>query len=127
MEHLAEKISASEMEVMEALWQADAPLPIAQIREALEQSHSWDGSTIKTLLRRLCEKGVVASEKREVYYYRPLLTRQVYQVWSTRILVDRVYRGSARDLVACLVQGDQLSREDLRELRAVLYPEEHNG
>lgn len=127
MEHLAEKISASELEVMEALWQADAPLPIAQIREALEQSHSWDGSTIKTLLRRLCEKGVVASEKREVYYYRPLLTRQAYQVWSTRSLVDRVYRGSARDLVACLVQGDQLSREDLRELRAVLYPEEHNG
>lgn len=47
-----------------------------------------------------------------------------YQIWSTRSLIDKVYRGSARSLVAALVERSQLSREDLAELRAVLYPEE---
>lgn len=79
---------------------------------------------VKTLLRRLCEKKAVEAEKREVFYYRPLLSRREYQIWSTRSLIDKVYLGSARSLVAALVERSQLSREDLAELRAVLYPEE---
>ena len=51
-------------------------------------------------------------------------SRREYQIWSTRSLIDKVYRGSARSLVAALVERSQLSREDLAELRAVLYPEE---
>ena len=64
------------------------------------------------------------AEKREVYYYSPLLSRREYQKWSTCSLIRRVYRGSARDLVASLVKESALSPEDLADLRAVLYPEE---
>ena len=117
MNELAAKISASEVEVLEVLWQADAPMPIAAIRAALEGGHQWDASTVKTLLRRLCEKG-------EVFYYRPILTRQEYQAWSTSSLIDKVYRGSAKDLVAALVERSQLSAQDLEDLRSILYPEE---
>ena len=127
MKELAAKISASELEVLEVLWQADAPMPIAPIRTALEGSHRWDASTVKTLLRRLCEKQAAAAEKREVFYYRPILTREEYQEWSTRSLIDRVYRGSAKELVASLVERSELSRRDLEELRAILYPEEEQG
>ena len=121
MKELAARISGAELDVLEVLWQAEGPMPIADVRGALEQSHS---STVKTLLRRLCEKKAVEAEKREVFYYRPLLSRREYQIWSTRSLIDKVYRGSARSLVAALVERSQLSREDLAELRAVLYPEE---
>lgn len=124
MNELASKISGSELEVLEVLWQAGESLPVAPIRTRLEKLRGWDGSTVKTLLRRLCEKGAVEAEKREVFYYRPLLSREDYQVWSTRSLIQRAYRGSARDLVASLVQGEQLTRRDLEELRAILYPED---
>lgn len=124
MNELASKISGSELEVLEVLWQAGEPLPVAPIRTRLEKLRGWDGSTVKTLLRRLCEKGAVEAEKREVFYYRPLLSREDYQVWSTRSLIQRAYRGSARDLVASLVQGEQLTRQDLEELRTILYPED---
>ena len=124
MKELAARISGAELDVLEVLWQAEGPMPIAAVRGALEQSHSWDSSTVKTLLRRLCETTAVEAEKREVFYYRPLLSRREYQIWSTRSLIDKVYRGSARSLVAALVERSQLSREDLAELRAVLYPEE---
>ena len=124
MRELAEKISASELEVLEILWQAEEPLPVAPIRTRLGQARGWDASTVKTLLRRLCEKGAAAAEKREVFYYRPLISQEEYRRWSTRSLVERVFQGSARDLVASLVQGDQLTPKDLDELRAVLYPED---
>ena len=126
MNELAAKISPSELEVLEALWGAEEPVPIAWVRNALEEGHHWDASTVKTLLRRLCEKGAVTAEKREVFYYRPALTRREYQAWSTRTLIDRVYRGSAKALVASLVEGSELTPGDLEELRALLYPEERH-
>lgn len=124
MSELAEKISGAELEVLEVLWQAGEPLPLPPIRTRLGDTRGWDASTVKTLLRRLCQKGAVAAEKREAFYYRPLISREEYRSWSTRSLVERVYQGSVRDLVASLVQGNALTESDLKELRAILYPEE---
>lgn len=121
MAGLAERISESEVEVLEILWQAGEPLPVAPIRTKLEKERGWDASTVKTLLRRLCDKGVVAAEKREVFYYRPLLGRREYRRWCARSLLDRVFRGSARELIASLVEEDQLSGAELEELREILY------
>ena len=127
MKELAAKISSSELEVLEVLWRSEGPMPIAAIRAALESTHNWDASTVKTLLRRLREKGAVDSEKRDVFYYWPLLSRKEYRRWSTQSFLQRVYQGSARDLVAGLVEGCQLSQEDLDELRGILYPQEGHG
>lgn len=128
MSELAEKITESEAEVLEILWQAGEPLSVTPIRTRLETERGWDASTAKTLLRRLCEKGVVAAEKREVFYYRPLLTRDKYRRWSARSLLDRVFRGNARELIASLVEEDQLSEADLEELWEILYAKgEQNG
>ena len=121
MSELAEKITGSEVEVLEILWQSGEPLPVTPIRTQLEKARGWDASTVKTLLRRLCDKGVVAVEKREVFYYRPLLGREEYRRWSARSLLDRVFRGNARDLIASLVEENQLSEADLKELREILY------
>ena len=55
MQDIAAKISDSELEVLEVLWEAEEALPIAPIRKRLEERRGWDISTIKTLLRRLCE------------------------------------------------------------------------
>lgn len=126
MKELASKISPAERKVLEVLWQAGKPLPIAAVREGLESS-GWDGSTVKTLLRRLCEKQAVSAEKREVFYYRPLLTWQEYRDWSTQELIERVYQGSALDLVAGLVRREQLTASDLEELRAIVAGEEGHG
>ena len=121
MSELAEKITGSEVEVLEILWQAGEPLSVTPIRLRLETERGWDASTVKTLLRRLCDKGVVAIEKREVFYYRPLLNRGQYRRWSARSLLDRVFRGSARDLIASLVEERHLSQGELEELREILY------
>ena len=83
MQDIAAKISDSELEVLEVLWEAEEALPIAPIRKRLEERRGWDSSTIKTLLRRLCEKGAVEARRRESFYYRPVLNREDYQRWST--------------------------------------------
>ena len=117
---LAEKISDSELEVMHVLWDAGAPLPVADIRRELQARRGWESTTIKTLVQRLVTKGAIAQEKREIYYYPPLVTEKEYNDWATERLVRKLYRGSAKNLVAALVRADELTKEDIDELRSML-------
>lgn len=114
---LAPKISDSELEVMRVLWRAGDALPVTEIREALQQSRGWEATTVKTLISRLVTKGVLHQEKRQVFYYSPLLSEEEYNDWATHDLISRVYHGSARDLVAALVRSDGLTQADIDELR----------
>ena len=114
---LAGKISAAELEVMKILWRAGDALPVTDIREELQRLKGWEPATIKTLVSRLVSKGVIHQEKRQVYYYSPLISESEYNDWATHDLISRVYHGSVRDLVAALVRSDGLSKNDIEELR----------
>lgn len=113
------KITDSELEIMRILWAAGDPLPIAAIRQTLEKTSAWESSTIKTLLRRLCEKGVVSSIKKDVFYYSTKVTENEYNEYMTQILINRLYRGSAKNLVASLVSENKLDKNDIEELRSM--------
>lgn len=125
MKGSAEKITDSELEVMHTLW--DAPedaLPIADIRRALHERQGWEATTVKTLVSRLCAKGAVGQEKRNVFYYRALISEREYNDWATADLIRRLYRGSARELVAALVNSEELTKADVDELRAMFRVED---
>jgi BlaI family penicillinase repressor len=125
MSHLlADKISDSELEVMKVLWRSEDALPVNVIRETLQRDRGWEPTTVKTLIGRLVAKGVVRQEKRNVFYYSPLIGEEEYNAWATGDLIRRLYHGSARDLVAALVQSDGLSRDDIEELRNMFRVEE---
>lgn len=119
MSKLVAKIADSETEVLRVLWDAKKELPYAEIRKSLEQTSKWENSTIKTLLRRLCDKGVVQAVKREVYYYKPLVSEEEYNEFNTQSLIDRLYAGSAKNLVASLLDSKKLNDEDIEELRSL--------
>ena len=121
---IADKISDSELEVMKVLWQAGDALPVTEIREALQKARGWEATTVKTLVSRLVSKGVIRQEKRNVFYYSPLISEREYNGWATDHLIQRLYHGSARDLVAALVHSEGLTQEDLEELRQMFQVED---
>ena len=123
-ENLACKISGSELEVMKILWRAEDALPVTEIREQLQKTKGWEPATIKTLISRLVSKGVVRQEKRKVFFYSPAVSEKEYSTWATDDLIERIYNGSARQLVAALVQSDGLTQTDLDELRQMFKVEE---
>ena len=126
MAKLVSKITDAEAEVMRVLWESGQELPIADIRKTLEQSSIWEASTIKTLLRRLCKKGVVSAIKKEVFYYKPLVSEAEYNEYATQILIDRLYSGSAKNLVASLLGSKKLDDTDIKELRDMFKVGEGN-
>ena len=123
-DNLAGKITGSELEVMKLLWHAEDALPVTEIREKLQRSKGWEPATLKTLISRLVSKGVVRQEKRNVYFYSPIITEKEYSAWATGDLITRLYNGKARDLIAALVSSDGLTQADLDELRQMFKVEE---
>ena len=121
---LACKITGSELEVMKLLWQSNRALSIPEFREELQKSKGWEPATIKTLVGRLVSKGVIRQEKRNIYYYSPLISEKEYNAWATSDLIKRLYNGSARKLVSALVHSDDLTKEDIEELQKMFRVEE---
>ena len=118
------KITGSELEVMKLLWCAQDALPVTEIREKLQKTKKWEPATIKTLISRLVAKGAVRQEKRNVYYYSPIISEKEYSAWATDDLITRLYHGRAKNLVAALVNSEGLTQEDLDELQQMFKVEE---
>ncbi len=118
MNKLASKIQDSELEVMRTLWEAKEAMPLIEIRRVLSIRCSWEDSTIKTLLRRLQAKNIVKLERRGVY--SALVTEEEYNQWSTHAFLNKIFAGSAKNLIASLVSNGQLDKKDIEEL-SVMY------
>lgn len=117
------KITDSEYEIMNLLWEAGRPLSVAEIRRGL-QGTGWEATTIKTLISRLTEKGALVRSKAGVYLYAPTLGREEYTASAADSLVNRLFRGSAKALVASLIGSKDLTEQDIEELRDLFHVED---
>ena len=67
-------ISDGEWEILQALWQADRATA-SDVARALSESRGWARTTVKTLLGRMVEKGLVRAERLgHVWDYRAALS-----------------------------------------------------
>lgn len=112
------KISDAELEILEVLWAAGEALNANDIRIRLNQKKDWERTTVLTLIRRLLDKGVISQEKREVYYYTPCMERNSYVKEETKSFVNKFFKGSAKNLAAALIADEDMSKEEMEELRA---------
>lgn len=111
------QISGAELEVMQILWAADEPLNIQMVCDQLPHD-KWAYKTVGTLLMRMEEKGAVSSEKRgRSNYYTPVLDKEKYAREQTREFVERVYRGSVKDLAVSLFKSEDMTESDIAEIR----------
>ena len=116
-------IGDAELEIMKVLWNADEPVNTQYINEAVEK-HSWKRTTISTFLTRLVQKEAVLSEKRgKSFYYSPLISQKEYRKSQTKNLIANLYNGSVKDFALSLFEEENLSEEDINELRAIFDKE----
>lgn len=112
-------LSAGEWRVMEELWKA--PATLMELVRALGESAGWAKSTVSTMVRRMEDKGLIRAEQEgraKVFY--PAIAREEAAVTETESLLSRVYHGSVGLMVSTLLQNRRISREELKELQALL-------
>ena len=116
---MAQQISDSELELMKIVWANDGTALYAYIMEELaKKGRTWQKNTVITLLSRLVEKGLLKTKKLgRRNEYTAVVTEADYQAAQTETLLNKLYQGSARGLVATLIQRDMLTSDDYEELR----------
>lgn len=120
MNHTIRRLPDAELEVMQALWASDTPVPRAQLEERLAQTHPMATTTLLTLLSRLSEKGFVRVDKEgRKSLYAPLVTREDYLAAQSRSFIQKLCGGSLSTFASALCDSG-LSKEELEELRELL-------
>ncbi len=114
------KLTRFELEIMSALWN----LGKASVREIQEQLPSQKRpayTTVQTIVYRLEEKGAVRRLKKigNAHIFEPVMTRKAAHNRLIQELLD-LFGGSARPLMAHLVETGKLTLDDIRELEGDL-------
>jgi len=114
------RISDAESLVMEALWRK-SPLTAEDIAQAVGPEQNWSDKTVKTLLNRLLTKQAIAATRDgRRYLYAPLVARADYIQDESRGLIDRLFAGKLAPLVSHFAETNQLTSEDIAELKRLI-------
>ena len=114
------KISEAEWRVCQVLW-LQSPMTANEIVARLEDRTDWSPRTVKTLINRLVKKNILGYENHgREYHYFPRLSEKECVLAQTQSFVKRVFDGAAGAMVAAFIENQQLSAEEVDELRQIL-------
>lgn len=121
------KLTPSEWNVLNCLWERN-PRTVMQIAGELEKTVGWHRSTTITTLHRMEAKGLIGCRPvGRGKAYVPLVDREGAETAETRSFLDRVYRGSIGMMMSAMAQRQELSADEITELRAILDQAEKGG
>ena len=111
-------LSDLEHQVMQAVW-AVGPCTVEAVHQVVSRERDLKEVTIRTVLRRLEQKGYVEHKvEGRAYIYRALEASRSLAARAVRHILDRFCHGSVDELVSGLVEAKVLSEAELDALEA---------
>lgn len=96
---------------------ANEPVASGDLVRICEKELNWKKPTTYTVLRKLCEKGLLINENGTV---RSLISREeFYSAKSEQIVADS-YRGSLPAFIAAFISRKDISPEEAEEIRRMI-------
>jgi len=111
-------LTPTELEIMNVLWET-GPANVQTIQQRLPRELAY--TTVQTMLNILHRKGKVRrSLKRRAYFYKAVVSRQQVVSHAVGGLVDRLFGGSAENLVMSLLETKHLTPQKLAKLNEAI-------
>lgn len=114
------QISDAEWVVMEVLWRSGSATA-ADVIASLADVKTWNHRTVRSLLTRLVDKGVLdarAAGHRNVY--RPAVRRDKCVRQESQSFVEKVFAGDAAELLVHFVRHTKITPQEIERLRKLL-------
>ena len=118
----AVKLFDSELKVMDIVWERE-PISAKEISLILGESIGWNKNTTYTIIKKLIDKEVLIREEPN-FICSSKLKREQVQIAETKSLIDRLYQGSKKAFFAAFFQNEELSMEELKELKKLIDEQE---
>ena len=110
-------LSASEEQVMTALWDCGRPATRREIAQHLPRTCDWADSTLLNFLLRLEAKGYVRPEQQgNKHIYTPLVRRVTYCGAVSAEHLRTLYAGDPRRMMRALADTGRITNAELEHL-----------
>jgi predicted transcriptional regulator len=120
MKSLVHKPTASELEILHVLW-TRGPSTVREVHTTLSGKREVGYTTVLKLLQIMTDKELVIrneGQRAHVYETRQPADRTKRQIASD--MLQRVFEGSASEMMMHALSGRQTSQKELEELRQLL-------
>jgi len=119
--HDPAELGELERELLDLIWQVDE---ISADSLRVKLNRPLKDSTVRTVLRRLEEKGYVThSIEQRTFLYKAAQSRQTVAVRAVKRIADWFCEGSMEGLMVGMIDSDSLKPEDLQKLSARIAEE----
>jgi len=120
-------MSVLEAILMDAVW-LHAPCNAEQIRKTVSTKRVLKDSSIRTVLRRLEQKGFVSHTIQDrTYIYRPTMNQEKAATRALRQLIDRFCSGSVEELLVGMLNDRMVSQKQLKAIAKRISAAEDDG
>jgi BlaI family transcriptional regulator, penicillinase repressor len=114
------RISDAEWEVMQVVWTLRTATA-ADVIERLTPQTGWSHRTVRTLLSRLVQKGVLAAdEEGHRNRYRAVASRKRCVRQAGQSFLEKIFEGDPAELLVHFVQNSNISAEQIEQLKLLL-------
>ncbi|MCR4703849.1 MAG: BlaI/MecI/CopY family transcriptional regulator [Saccharofermentans sp.] len=114
------RLSDAEWKIADCLWKNNS-MTITELTKELAPNTGWTKNTVITLLKRMTEKGAVTYVQEDrAKRFCPAIDRTEAEMEETTSFLDKVYKGNVGLLISNLIGSDQLTGEQLEELRNII-------
>lgn len=110
------KLTESEERFAELIWQNE-PIDSGELVKLCEKEMNWKKSTTYTVLKKLCEKGILQNENATV---DSLITRDEYYSNQSIRFVEDTFGGSLPKFLAAFISGKKISKQQAEELKKMI-------
>ena len=113
-------LGETEMEVLHHVWDL-GEATVKQVRKRILESREVAYTTIMTVMKNLAEKGYLKYRKEGVsYVYSPAQEPDSVRSNLIKNLINKVFKGSPKELVQTLVRSKDLSEKDFSEIKQMI-------
>ena len=113
-------LSEREWTVLNALWKTGGAELGVLVTELYKET-KWNRNTVLTYLTRMESKGLVRIDKEVTpHIYYATVDRESCRKKERQSFLNKVYSGSAGDLIAAFLKEESISQEEKERLRRML-------
>ena len=110
------KIFESEYRFCLILWENE-PITSRALSELCNEKLGWSKTTTYTVIKRLCDRGVVKNENTIV---SSLISKEQAQAQEIDELVEKKFEGSLPAFIAAFGKRGNLSEKEIEEIRRII-------
>ncbi|HLX83829.1 MAG TPA: BlaI/MecI/CopY family transcriptional regulator [Terriglobales bacterium] len=121
-----QKPTAAELEILHILW-SRGPSTVREVYDALREKKALGYTSVLKFLQIMTTKGIVRrNETQRAHVYEACQPAEQTKRQFAGDMLQRVFEGSASQLMMHALAGRKASREEIKELRRLLDEYERN-